>query len=108
MPPRATQENSLDSRVLKQISETLSDLSKDIRETRERVIRLEERDQRVSRLEQHILLLDERVLALMKDKDRRDGAVTAGQFIAKHLPIAGIAALAAAASAFIAKLNLRL
>ncbi|MEG3086191.1 hypothetical protein [Sphingomonas sp. PB4P5] len=44
-------------------------------DVRERVIRLEERDKRLETVEASIVVLDARVDVLLKDKDRRDGAV---------------------------------
>lgn len=68
--------------VLAQIRDSLSAMSRDIRQNneatsdvRERVIRLEERDKRLDVVESSIKTLDGRVDALLKDKDRRDGAL---------------------------------
>lgn len=79
--------------VLAQIRDTLSSMSRDIRsnneatgEVRDRVIRLEERDRRLTDAEANIKVLDTKVAALMKDKDRRDGATGAFHWILKWGP----------------------
>lgn len=68
--------------VLAQIRDNLSALSRDVRsnneataDVRERVIRLEERDKRLEAVEIAQAHTDARVDVLMKDKDRRDGAI---------------------------------
>lgn len=89
--------------VLTQIRDSLSSLSSDMRETRERVIRLEERDCRVSVLENLVATLDNRVDLLLKDKDQRDGAMSFGQTLLKHLPSISFGGLLAAAVAWFSK-----
>ncbi len=76
----------LELQVLEQIRDSLATLNTDMRDTRERVIRLEERDQRVTAIETSLATLDARVDVLLKDKDRRDGAITLGSWFAKHWP----------------------
>lgn len=93
----------LELQVLQQIRDSLSSLNSDMRETRERVIRLEERDNRVSTLESLVATLDARVDVLLKDKDRRDGAMSFGQTLLKHLPSISFGGLLAAAAAWFAK-----
>ena len=68
--------------VLAQIRDSLSAMSRKIdanneatTDVRERVIRLEERDKRLEAVEASVVTLDARVDVLLKDKDRRDGAV---------------------------------
>lgn len=89
--------------VLTQIRDSLSSLSSDMRETRERVIRLEERDCRVSVLENLVATLDNRVDLLLKDKDRREGAMSFGQTLLKNLPSISFGGLLAAAAAWFAE-----
>lgn len=89
--------------VLTQIRDSLSSLSSDMRETRERVIRLEERDCRVSVLENLVATLDNRVDLLLKDKDRRDGAMSFGETLLKNLPSISFGGLLAAAVAWFSK-----
>lgn len=93
----------LELQVLQQIRDSLSALNSDMRETRERVIRLEERDSRVSSLESLVVTLDARVDVLLKDKDRRDGAMSFGQILLKHLPSIGFGGMLAAAAAWFSK-----
>lgn len=93
----------LELQVLQQIRDSLSSLNSDMRETRERVIRLEERDNRVSTLESLVATLDARVDVLLKDKDRRDGAVSFGQTLLKHLPALSLGGLIAALASWFAK-----
>lgn len=93
----------LELQVLQQIRDSLSSLNSDMRETRERVIRLEERDNRVSTLESLVATLDARVDVLLKDKDRRDGAMSFGQTLLKHLPSISFGGLLAAAAAWFTK-----
>lgn len=93
----------LELQVLQQIRDSLSSLNSDMRETRERVIRLEERDNRVSTLESLVATLDARVDVLLKDKDRRDGAMSFGQTLLKHLPSISFGGLLAAAAAWFSK-----
>lgn len=68
--------------VLAQIRDSLTVLTRDVRaaneatsDVRERVIRLEERDKRLDQIEATVAVLDGRVDVLLKDKDRRDGAL---------------------------------
>jgi hypothetical protein len=68
--------------VLAQIRDSLTALTRDVRaaneataDVRERVIRLEERDKRLDQIEATVGVLDGRVDVLLKDKDRRDGAL---------------------------------
>ena len=98
-PDRGT----LELQVLAQIRDSLTGLNVDMREVREKVIRLEERDQRVSALEQTIAKLDTRVDVLLKDKDRRDGAVSMGQAVVKHLPSLSLGAILTALAAWFSK-----
>lgn len=93
----------LELEVLKQIRDNLTTLNADMREVREKVIRLEERDQRVSALEQTIAKLDLRVDVLLKDKDRRDGAVSLGQAVVKHTPALSLGAILAALAGWFSK-----
>ena len=93
----------LELQVLQQIRDSLSSLNSDMRETRERVIRLEERDCRVSSLESLVATLDARVDVLLKDKDRRDGAMSFGQILLKHLPSISFGGMLAAAAAWFSK-----
>ena len=93
----------LELQVLQQIRDSLSSLNSDMRETRERVIRLEERDNRVSSLESLVATLDARVDVLLKDKDRRDGAMSFGQILLKHLPSISFGGMLAAAAAWFSK-----
>ena len=97
------EKNLLELQVLQQIRDSLASLNSDMRETRERVIRLEERDNRVSTLESLVATLDTRVDVLLKDKDRRDGAVSMGQTLLKHLPSISFGGLLAAAAAWFSK-----
>lgn len=101
--PSAADRSLLELQVLAQIRDSLTTLNADMREVREKVIRLEERDQRVSSLEQTIAKLDTRVDVLLKDKDRRDGAVSFGQTLLKHLPSISFGGLLAAAAAWFTK-----
>lgn len=101
--PGAADRSLLELQVLSQIRDSLSSLNSDMRETRERVIRLEERDNRVSTLESLVATLDARVDVLLKDKDRRDGAVGFGQTLLKHLPSISFGGLLTAAAAWFAK-----
>lgn len=98
-----TDRSRLEIQVLAQIRDNLTALNTDVREVREKVIRLEERDQRVSALEQAIAKLDTRVDVLLKDKDRRDGAVSFGQAVVKHLPSLSLGAILAAIASWFAK-----
>lgn len=93
----------LELQVLQQIRDSLSSLNSDMRETRERVIRLEERDCRVSSLENLVVTLDARVDVLLKDKDRRDGAMSFGQTLLKHLPSISVGGIIAALAAWFSK-----
>lgn len=86
----------LELQVLSQIRDSLTTLNSDMREVREKVIRLEERDNRVSSLESLVATLDARIDVLLKDKDRRDGAVSFGQTLVKHLPSLSLGGLIAA------------
>lgn len=68
--------------VLAQIRDSLTAVSRDVRsnneataDVRERVIRLEERDKRLEQVEASVLVHDARIDVLLKDKDRRDGAL---------------------------------
>lgn len=69
--------------VLAQIRDSLSAHSRDFRsvtegiaDVRDRVIRLEERDKRLTDVEADVKSMDLKVDALLKDKDRRDGATS--------------------------------
>lgn len=101
--PGAADRNLLELQVLAQIRDSLTTLNSDVREVREKVIRLEERDQRVSSLEHAITQLDTRVDVLLKDKDRRDGAVSFGQAVVKHLPSLSLGAVIAALASWFSK-----
>lgn len=101
--PGAADRSLLELQVLAQIRDSLTTLNTDVREVREKVIRLEERDQRVSSLEQTIAKLDTRVDVLLKDKDRRDGAVSMGQAVVKHLPSLSLGAILTALAAWFSK-----
>lgn len=101
--PGAADRSLLELQVLAQIRDSLTSLNTDVREVREKVIRLEERDQRVSSLEQTIAKLDTRVDVLLKDKDRRDGAVSMGQAVVKHLPSLSLGAILTALAAWFSK-----
>lgn len=101
--PSAADRSLLELQVLAQIRDSLTTLNTDVREVREKVIRLEERDQRVSSLEQTIAKLDTRVDVLLKDKDRRDGAVSMGQAVVKHLPSLSLGAILTALAAWFSK-----
>lgn len=101
--PGAADRSLLELQVLAQIRDSLTTLNTDVREVREKVIRLEERDQRVSSLEQTIAKLDTRVDVLLKDKDRRDGAVSMGQAVVKHLPSLSLGAAITALAAWFSK-----
>ena len=101
--PDAADRSLLELQVLAQIRDSLTTLNTDVREVREKVIRLEERDQRVSSLEQTIAKLDTRVDVLLKDKDRRDGAVSMGQAAVKHLPSLSLGAAITALAAWFSK-----
>jgi hypothetical protein len=61
-----------------------------------RLTKLEERNERITRLESAFERVDGRVDVLMKDKDRRDGAVGLASWLSRHWPFAGLAALIAA------------
>lgn len=102
-PVNAADRSLLELQVLAQIRDSLTTLNTDVREVREKVIRLEERDQRVSSLEQTIAKLDTRVDVLLKDKDRRDGAVNMGQAVVKHLPSLSLGAILTALAAWFSK-----
>lgn len=102
-PVNAADRSLLELQVLAQIRDSLTTLNTDVREVREKVIRLEERDQRVSSLEQTIAKLDTRVDVLLKDKDRRDGAVSMGQAVVKHLPSLSLGAILTALAAWFSK-----
>lgn len=99
----STDRSLLELQVLAQIRDSLTTLNTDVREVREKVIRLEERDQRVSALEQTIAKIDTRVDVLLKDKDRRDGAVSMGQAVVKHLPSLSLGAILTALAAWFSK-----
>lgn len=99
----ANDRSLLELQVLAQIRDSLTTLNTDVREVREKVIRLEERDQRVSSLEQTIAKLDTRVDVLLKDKDRRDGAVSMGQAVVKHMPSVSFGAIITALAAWLTK-----
>ena len=103
VPGNDNDKSLLELQVLQQIRDSLSSLNSDMRETRERVIRLEERDNRVSTLESLVATLDARVAVLLKDKDRRDGAMSFGQTLLKHLPSISFGGLLAAATAWASK-----
>jgi hypothetical protein len=86
-PRMAGSTEGMTLQVLAQIRDSLSALSRDVRsaredtaEVRDRVIRLEERDKRLTDVEANVKALDARVDVLLKEKDRRDGAVS---FISK-------------------------
>lgn len=102
-PVNAADRSLLELQVLAQIRDSLTTLNTDVREVREKVIRLEERDQRVSSLEQTIAKLDTRVDVLLKDKDRRDGAVSMGQAVVKYLPSLSLGAILTALAAWFSK-----
>ncbi|WP_375272035.1 hypothetical protein [Sphingomonas sp.] len=81
-PRMAGSTEGMTLQVLAQIRDSLSAMSRDVRsaneataDVRERVIRLEERDKRLTQVEASVAVLDTRVDVLLKDKDRRDGAV---------------------------------
>lgn len=101
--PSTADRSLLELQVLAQIRDSLTTLNTDVREVREKVIRLEERDQRVSSLEQTIAKLDTRVDVLLKDKDRRDGAVSMGQAVVKHMPSVGLGAIIATLATWFSK-----
>lgn len=101
--PSAADRSLLELQVLAQIRDSLTALNADVREVREKVIRLEERDQRVSSLEKTVAKLDTRVDVLLKDKDRRDGAVSMGQAVVKHLPSLSLGAVLTALAAWFSK-----
>lgn len=68
--------------VLAQIRDSIAAQNRDVRaltegvsDVRERVIRLEENNRRLDDVESRVNVLDARVDVLMKDKDRRDGAL---------------------------------
>lgn len=67
-----------------------------------RLTKLEERNERLDRAEKAIENLDGRVDVLMRDKDRREGAIGLVEWIGKHWPFtllsAGLAALVAYAN----------
>jgi hypothetical protein len=98
-----TDRRHLELEVLTQIRDNLTSLNTDVREVREKVIRLEERDQRVAALEQTIAKLDTRVDVLLKDKDRRDGAVSLGHAVVKHTPALSLGAILAALATWFSK-----
>ncbi len=102
-PVNAADRSLLELQVLAQIRDSLATLNTDVREVREKVIRLEERDQRVSSLEQTIAKLVTCVDVLRKDKDRRDGAVSLGQAVVKHLPSLSLGAILTALAAWFSK-----
>lgn len=93
----------LELQVLTEIRDSLSRLNSRMDETRERVIVLEQRDQWVSMLESLVTTLDARVDVLLKDKDRRDGAISAWAWLSKNVPAMGIGGLFTAAVAWAAK-----
>lgn len=102
-PINSAERGLLELQVLSQIRDSLTTLNSDMREVREKVIRLEERDNRVSTLESLVATLDARVDVLLKDKDRRDGAVSFGQTLLKHLPSLSVGGLIAAVAGWLAK-----
>lgn len=68
----------------------------------ERIVRLEERNERFARLEADLSREKGRVDALMRDKDKRDGAIGLAEWFSKHWPFT---AFATAAAAFVAWAN---
>ncbi len=68
----------------------------------ERIVRLEERNERFSRLEASIAHETARVDALMRDKDKRDGAIGMVEWVSKHWPFT---ILSATIMAFVAYAN---
>jgi len=81
-PRMAGSTEGMTLQVLAQIRDSLTALTRDVRaaneataDVRERVIRLEERDKRLDQIEATVGVLDGRVDVLLKDKDRRDGAL---------------------------------
>ena len=81
-PRMAGSTEGMTLQVLDQIRDSLTALTRDVRaaneataDVRERVIRLEERDKRLDQIEATVGVLDGRVDVLLKDKDRRDGAL---------------------------------
>lgn len=96
--------------ILAQIRDSLSTIGREqstiretLTETRDRVIVLEQRDQRVATLESLVATLDTRVDILLKDKDRRDGAISFGQTIVKALPSISLGAVLTALAAWFSK-----
>jgi predicted RNase H-like nuclease (RuvC/YqgF family) len=72
---------ALSAQILAQIRDSLAAINrkqdtigKDVSSASERIARLEERNERINRLETTVLDDKARIDALMKDKDRRDGA----------------------------------
>jgi hypothetical protein len=107
---RAGSTEAMTVQILAQIRDSLSTIGREqgtiretLTETRDRVIVLEQRDQRVATLESLVATLDTRIDILLKDKDRRDGAVTFGQAIIKALPSVSLGAILAAVAAWFAK-----
>jgi hypothetical protein len=81
-PRMAGSTEGMTLQVLAQIRDSLSAQNRDVRnvvesisDVRERVIRLEESNRRLEAVEATILLHDSRIDVLLKDKDRRDGAL---------------------------------
>lgn len=81
-PRMAGSTEGMTLQVLAQIRDSLTAMSRDIRsnneataEVRDRVIRLEERDRRLTDVEADLKVTSAQVAVLLKDKDRRDGAI---------------------------------
>lgn len=94
--------HELTVQILTQIRDNLAMIGKkqdglgvDLQTVSERVVRLEERNERFSRLEVAISKEAGRVDALMRDKDKRDGAVGLIDWVGKHWPFTAFAAVAA-------------
>lgn len=80
-PRMAGSTEGMTLQVLAQIRDSLTAQSRDVRavvesvsDVRERVIRLEERDKRLEHVETTLDEIESKIAVLMKDKDRRDGA----------------------------------
>lgn len=93
--------STLELQVLAQIRDSLSVIHRDNREmrdtltdTRERLIRLEERDDRLKKVEARAEKHEGMLAALLKDKDQRDGAISAWTWLLRNWPVlAGIVIL---------------
>ena len=93
MTRSASNADELHLQILTQIRDNLTvqgknlaELGKTAVDMQGRLIRLEERDHRITQMEKQFEKLDARVDVLLKDKDRRDGAISAWTWLLKNWP----------------------